>query len=183
MSNSKCGCKGRRGHHCGHHNHHHGHCDPCRHHGPYFGHHHVGGFGCGCGCGCGPSHHRGCGCYGKPIHCSPFDVCIDRLRMRLAHLGGNLGFELHRHIGCKVAVGAFCGDALHTIEGKICGVAGRLVHLKVKSGSSHQVVSIPIEHICKVVWPDKKCNPCHHGCGCGCGCGCCDDDPSDDAED
>ena len=168
-----CGCGGH-GHHGGHGRH--GGCGCGGHHG---GHGHHGG--CGCGCGGHHGHHRHCGCRSSfPIHCSPFDLCVDRLRVRLAHLGGNFGFELHRHIGCNVEIEEMCGDAAHTLEGKICGVGGTLVHLKVKSDSSgkRHVVSIPIHHICKVKWLDRRCNPCHRGCGCGCCCG--DHDDHDD---
>lgn len=145
MTETKCDCKGSR----------HDHDDV-----PYYGNHHSGGGGC--------NDHKHCGCHGKPIHCPPFDLCTDRLRNRLAHLGGNLGFELHRYIGCKVSIQEMCGDALHTLEGKICGVGGSLVHLKVKSGTTHHIVSIPINHICKITWLNSNCNPCHHGCKCNC---------------
>jgi len=90
--------------------------------------------------------------------CFPFQI-------RLAGLQGNLAFELFRLKGCNVIVHLDCpGNAPKTVEGKICNVGIDFVDILQKSGCTSTVVTVLIQRICKITWPDHNCNPCKPPC-------------------
>lgn len=93
--------------------------------------------------------------------CSP---CVP-FQVRLAGLQGNLAFELFRLKGCNVIIHLDCpGENQETIEGKICNVGIDFVDILQTTGKSTTVVTVLIQRICKITWPDPKCNPCKPPC-------------------
>lgn len=142
-------------------------------------HHHS---DCGCDthhsdCDCGKHHHQGGqgsflleplhnnhnnghfvgkGC-DVPFKVSPFFFGIYNPRLNFNGLNGNLAFQLFRFKGCRVRIFLECPDMSEEVEGVICNVGTNFVDILK---DDDKVVTILIEHICKIEWLDKQCNPC-----------------------
>ncbi len=119
---------------------------------------------------CNNQHHnQKCSSYHQPWHqgqfaCPPVvclppcpPVCDQRLRVNLAGLTGNLAFQFFRAKGCRVKIKYECSGGSNQVEGIICNVGNDNVSLRRDDGT---VLSILIERICEVEWPDPECNPC-----------------------
>ncbi|MFP7471356.1 hypothetical protein SFC55_10150 [Niallia taxi] len=138
-------------------------------------------------CNCGHHHHSNCNCgkhhdrrgqgnfllkplhnncnnghfVGKdcdvPLKVSPFFFGINNPRLNFNGLNGNLAFQLFRFKGCKVKIFLECPDMSDEVEGVICNVGTNFVDILM---FDEKVVTVLIEHICKIEWLDKHCNPC-----------------------
>lgn len=94
-------------------------------------------------------------------------------RQRLAGLQGSLNFQLFRFKGCPIVVELECCDGkVNVVEGRICNVGIDFVDI-IQDGGRHEdkscdrdrVVTILLDRICNIVWPDKDCSPCRpNGC-------------------
>ena len=89
--------------------------------------------------------------------CPPIPVCNDPLNLRLAGLTGNLNFQLFRLKGCPVSIRIDCSGDTEIINGVICNVGTDFVDVRKKDNT---VVTVITERICRINWPDPKCNPC-----------------------
>lgn len=165
---SDCDCHKNHHHHsdcdCHKDHHHHSDCDCDK------DHHHS-------NCDCNKHHHKGApGSFllgqpynqhsnghfvGKncdvPLKISPFFFGINNPRLNFNGLNGNLAFQLFRFKGCKVRIFLECPDSSEEVEGIICNVGTNFVDILKYD---EKVVTVLIEHICKIEWLDKHCNPC-----------------------
>lgn len=107
---------------------------------------------------CSPHHKHSCDCrhHCRECHCSPF-------HLRLAGLQGNLNFQLFRFKGCPVTIELECKEGkINEVKGKICNVGTDFVDILQDNKT---VVTVLLNRICKITWPNKDCSPCKK-CNC-----------------
>ncbi|MBO8128395.1 MAG: hypothetical protein H0Z39_04235 [Peptococcaceae bacterium] len=92
-----------------------------------------------------------------PVHCFPFFVCDNRVRLQLGGLTGNLNFQLFRLKGCQVIIVFECSGSELSVTGVVCNVGTDFVDVKRDDGT---VVTVLTARICKIEWLQPECTPC-----------------------